>query len=405
VDSFAAGIAGPGPALSGSDLELRALERWVSCGGDPASSPVARADQRLAAGLDAVSGRGGYDFTRFDGSVGTGTVSPFDPDTSVSATRFETYARCPRRYLFERALRVSKRVLPEELWRIEPIEKGSLVHAILEEYVAERVTGATRSLERLLSIAGRHLDEAEAGGLVGKRLLWRMDRATILRELRRFHREEGDLEPLSVELAFGSEDAGDSPAVAVRLEDGREVRFRGSADRVDRTRSGRLVVSDYKTGRQNGLGALMRDPVASGTLLQLPLYAMAARARFATDSTRAVHARYWLLSSERSAPCYNLLVTEAVEERFRQVIGRIASGVEAGCFPGVPGPALFDGRFENCRTCDFDSVCPPERERQWNRKLGDPGLRPLLALMHDEVDGPLAGAVVKGFVDPDEEHM
>lgn len=402
VDSFAAGIAGSGPALSGPDLELRALERWVSCGGTAARSPVAQADPRLAAGYEAITGRAGSDFTRFDGSVGTGMVSPFDPDTPVSATRFETYAHCPRRYLLERALRVSRRVLPEELWRIEPVERGSLVHAILEEYVAERIAGAGRSLERLLTIAGNHLDETEASGLVGKRLLWRMDRAAILRELRRFHCEEGDLRPLSVESAFGIDET-DAPPVTIPLEDGREVRFRGSADRVDRTPSGHLVVSDYKTGRQSRLSALLRDPVAAGTLLQLPLYGIAARARFGTEDGGLVHARYWLLSSERSAPCYHLVVTEEVEERFHQVIGRIASGVDAGCFPGVPGHALYDGRFENCRTCDFDTVCPPGRERQWSRKHSDPKLAPVIGLLYDEVPDSLAGAVVKGFVDPDEE--
>jgi hypothetical protein len=402
VESFAAGIAGPGPALSGTELELRTLERWVSCGGKAARSPVTQVNSRLAAGYEAITSRAASEFTRFDGSVGAGMVSPFDPNTPVSATRFETYAHCPRHYLLERALRVSRRVLPEELWRIEPVERGSLVHAILEQYVAERVAGAQRSLERLLAIAGDHLDEAEAGGLVGKRLLWQMDRAAILQELRRFHSEEGDLRPLSVESAFGIEDT-DVPPVTILLEDGREIRFRGSADRVDETPSGHLVVTDYKTGKQSRLRALLCDPVAAGTLLQLPLYGIAARARFRTGSNDPVHARYWLLSSERSAPCYHLVVTEQVEERFRQVIGRIASGVDAGCFPGIPGPGLYDGRFKNCATCDFDTVCPPGRERQWNRKHSDPKLGPVIELLYDKVPVSLAGAVVKGFIDPDEQ--
>ena len=401
VDSFAAGIAGEGPALSDQDFAVRTLDRWVSCGGEVSKSPLARADRRFAAGVEAITARAGRSFTRFDGAVGVGMVSPFDPDSPVSATRFETYAHCPRRYMLERALRVSKRVLPEELWRIEPIERGSLLHAILESYVAERLAGAPRSIERLLAIAEERLDQAEAGGLVGKRLLWRMDRANICRDLRRFHDEEGDLRPLSVELAFGGEDADASPPVTITLDDGREIGFRGSVDRVDVTPSGRLVVSDYKTGKQAGLGALLRDPVASGTRLQLPLYALAARARFGTADAGPVHARYWLVSSERSAPCYHLVVTEDVEDRFRHVIGLIAKGVEAGAFPGVPGPAIYDGRFENCRTCDFDKLCPAARERQWNRKLEDPSLRAVTGLLDDDIPGSLAGAVVRGFVDPD----
>ncbi len=394
VDSFASALGGRGPALSGRDLELRSMERWVSCGGDAAVSPIVRSDARLAAGFDAVRSRAGSDFTRFDGLVGPGKVSPFDPERPVSATRFETYAHCPRRYLFERALGASRRVRPEELWRIEPPERGSLVHAILEEYVSERVEGAPRSLDRLLEVAEHHLDQAEAGGLVGKRLIWRMDRAAILRELRRFHSEERDLEPIAAELAFGDPEAG-LAAVQVTLDDGRTINFRGSADRVDRSVSGALVVSDYKTGKQAALNDLMKDPVASGTLLQLPLYGMAARQRFATEAP--VHARYWLLSSERTTSCYSLVLTPTVEKRFRDVVARIASGVEEGCFPGIPGAQIYDGRFENCRRCDFDALCSPHRDREWTRKATDLRLVNVVKLVQHEAGSSWSGTVVKGF--------
>jgi ATP-dependent helicase/nuclease subunit B len=272
------------------------------------------------------------------------------------------------------------------------------VHAILEDYVSERVDGGDRSLERLLQIADEHLDIAEAGGLVGKRLLWRMDRAAILRDLRRFHVEEGDLRPIAAELAFGGDD--DAPPVRVSLDDGREVHFRGSADRVDRSSSGNLVVSDYKTGRQSALADLLKDPVASGTLLQLPLYGIAARERFGCAGR--VHARYWLLSSERSAPFFNMILTEEVESRFRQVIARIASGVAEGCFPGIPGTVVYESRFENCRNCDFDLLCPPQRDRQWSRKLKDPKLTDVVRLTREGADARWEGSVVRGFVDPDE---
>jgi ATP-dependent helicase/nuclease subunit B len=401
VASFAATLSAGGPTLCERELRLRALNGWAGIGGTGNGCPVTRADGRLEAGFDVVTSRSSGAFTRFDGFVGVGKVSPFDPGTPVSATRFETYAHCPRRYLLERCLGIGGRVLPEDLWRMEPTERGRLVHAILESYVSERLAGAPRSQERLLAIAGERFDEAEAGGLVGKRLLWRIDRASIERELRRFHEEEGDLMPIAAEHTFGGDDTEAAPAVVVVLEDGREVHFRGSADRVDRTAAGRLVVSDYKTGRQSALEELLRDPVAAGTLLQLPLYGLAARERFGTTS--AVHARYWLLSTERSASFYNLVVTESVEERFREVVGRIAAGVEGGCFPGVPGAARFDGHFDNCAYCDFDRVCPPDRDRQCSRKLGDPTLADVRALMRED-DGTWRGTVVKGYVHPDELH-
>jgi RecB family exonuclease len=338
----------------------------------------------------------GDDFTRFDGNVGVGLVSPFTAEAPMSATRLEVYAKCPRRFLYDRVLQVSRRTLPEEIWQMEPTERGTLVHAILEEYLLERLAGASRSLPRLLDIAQSQFAAAEDGGLVGKPLLWRMDRAAIVGDLERFHDEEGDLEPLAAELEFGTSAEDADPAVTVLLEDGREVRFKGKADRVDRDPSGDLVVSDYKTGKQTTLRGLKKDPVAGGRLLQLPIYAMAARARFGGETVRA---RYWLLSAKRVAPCYSLTITSEVQERFVDVLGLIAGAVDAGAFPGAPVENSGDRQFEACRVCDFDIVCPVARDRQWERKRDDPGVAPVRALMDAEPPAELEGSVVEGFDD------
>ena len=296
VDSFAAGISSANPPLSVRELELHDLAHWAAEGKDPARSPLALTSERLRVGIGASQDRMGEDFTRFDGNVGVGLVSPFTAEAPMSATRLEAYAKCPRRFLYDRVLQVSRRTLPEEIWQMEPTERGTLVHAILEDYLLERLDGAPRSLPRLLAIAEAQFAVAEGGGLVGKPLLWRMDKAALVRDLVRFHDEEGDLEPLAAELEFGTGAEGADPAVTVTLADGHEVRFKGKADRVDRTRSGELVVSDYKTGRQGMLKSLKKDPVAGGRLLQLPIYAMAAQARFGGET---VQARYWLLSAKR----------------------------------------------------------------------------------------------------------
>ena len=395
VDSFAAGVAAADPPLSSRELGLHELTAWAGAGRDPARSPVASHPAPIAAGIVAARDRAGAAFTRFDGRVGGGRVSPFDPDTPVSATRLETFAKCPRRFLFGRVLAVRERTLPEEIWQMEPAERGTLVHAVLEQYLVERLQGAPRSLERLLQVAEEHFERAERGGLVGKALLWRMDRAAIRRDLRRFHDEEGDLVPLAAELAFGDDAEGSDPAVVVDVGGGRQVRFRGKADRVDRSPAGALVVSDYKTGRQQVLADLRKDPVAGGRLLQLPVYALAARARFGGEGP--VQARYWLLSEQRVAPCYSLPVNEAVEARFVEVLGLIADAVEAGVFPGAPTDRQGERQFESCRTCEFDRVCPATRDRQWARKGGDPVLAPVIALMNATVPDELSGVVVGRF--------
>ena len=62
------------------------------------------------------------------------------------------------------------------------------------------------------------------------------------------------------------------PPVAVEVPRGR-VLMVGSADKVDQTRDGVLLVTDIKTGRARTLTVLNDDPVAAGTKLQLPVYA------------------------------------------------------------------------------------------------------------------------------------
>jgi RecB family exonuclease len=398
VASFSASISLVGPAVSRTDRVLRTLAAFAAGGRDAAESAVTMDTPRLAIGLDAIRHRAGAAFTRFDGAVGVGLVTPFDPDKPVSATRFETYAQCPRRYLLARVLGIERRPRPEELWAIEPLERGTLLHAVLEDYVNERIGGATRSLERLLAIAEDRFAEAEMGGLGGKALLWRLEKAAMRRDLRNVFVEEGDLAPLAAELAFGLATEGSDPAVTVPVAEGREVRFRGSADRVDRTSDGALVVSDYKTGRQAGLAKLSKDPVDGGTRLQLPLYAMAARARFGASDP--VVARYWLVSGERQAPRYAVALSDPVEARFRDVVGTIATGVEGGVFPGVPGQMSWRG-FEACTYCDFDAVCPSTREREWSRKRSDPALRPVVDLRDGPVPDDIEGAVTTELL-PDE---
>ncbi len=107
----------------------------------PARAPLAIAAPRLRVGIEAARDRMEPDFTRFDGNVGVGRVSPFIAEAPMSATRLEAYAKCPRRFLYDRVLQVSKRTLPEEIWQMEPTERGTLVHAILEEYLLERLAG------------------------------------------------------------------------------------------------------------------------------------------------------------------------------------------------------------------------------------------------------------------------
>ena len=142
---------------------------------------------------------------------------------------------------------------------------------------------AGRRAARLLEIAEEECECAEADGITGFPLLWERDKATILADLAGVlaaddaRRARYGVVPWRTELPFGT---GGTEPVRLGLGDGRVLLLRGMADRVDRAPSGgRIVVIDYKTGSirpYRHLGAT--DPTHRGRRLQLPVYALAARA-------------------------------------------------------------------------------------------------------------------------------
>ena len=403
VPSFQADLNGPfatSVPLSAPDRLLGELARAVSLGGSVENHPAVAGDRSrgvrapvppLGESIEAARSPLVGGFSRFEGNVGPNRARGIADE--LSATGLEQYATCPRRYLLGRELKLDPRFRPEENEEMEARDRGTLVHEILATYVSERIgTDAPASLDRLMEIAQQRFSVAEDEGRCGPPLMARVERATLLRELGRFF-EEDTLEPQAVELGFGrfgaSADVADDRlvgsaelgvvgghvgAVEVGLGPGRTVRFGGSVDRIDRGPNGSLVVSDYKTGRQRGLGDLRLDPVAAGTKLQLPIYALAAQAYLDWDGP--IHARYWLLSWDRDRDSYFCTIDDRLLGRLREIVSDIVAGIEAGAFPAVPGDETFrpsGPTFKNCRYCDFDRLCPSDRDRRWSivREAGE----------------------------------
>src|SRR5690606_30924980 len=116
---------------------------------------------------------------------------------------------------------------------------------------------------RLHEIAAEVFDDLERQGRTGRAVTWRVERARLHRLLDRVldaddtYRAARGGRPVKVEMRFG---VGDVPPVAVPLPDGRQVQFRGFADRVDRTDDGRWIVLDYKTARAPSTRTSTRTP-------------------------------------------------------------------------------------------------------------------------------------------------
>jgi RecB family exonuclease len=343
-----------------------------------------RAEPAVARGRDLLDARASRAFTRFDGNLAAlgerlRRVSPLDNERASSPTRLEAWVACPHAYLMNAVLFVEPVERPETIWQLSALDRGSLVHEVLEQFVAEGAFDRTR----LRALAETACAAAEARGITGRRLLWERDRRMLFAELDAFFdaddawRLQRNARPLAAELSFGFAGDGSEP-VEVRWDDGRVLRLRGKADRIDVTTAGGLVVIDYKTGKPDSYKALaLANPVDRGDHLQLPVYAQAARAAYPGHDS--VEAYYWFVGRGNNERI-GYAVDDAVDEEFRAVVRTIAEGIEAGIFvanPPAPGPSPF----VRCAFCDPDGMGTADGWRAWERKYGAPELAPYRSLI------------------------
>ncbi|MGQ0830666.1 MAG: PD-(D/E)XK nuclease family protein [Microthrixaceae bacterium] len=388
VASFDAGLRSMAVPSTDQEHRLRAL---LASGG----SLSATNDERTAAGAGVLAARRSTSFTRFDGNlVGLAVPSPLDQLTSP--TRLERWASCPHAHFVLDVLAVDPIENPEDTLAITALEKGTLVHSILEEFIGEVLARPEADRPgpadpwtvedhlRLQAIGERRCDEAEAKGITGRPIFWKRDRRRILSDLDLFlvadarYRATHGTVPIAVELGFGF---GDLDAVSVPLPDGRVLRVRGRADRLDRAVDGTLHVVDYKTGRfgDSYRGLSEDDPVKAGTKLQLPLYGLAARLADGHPDA-PVRADYWFPTTRGEFKRTGYVVTDDVLAITVATLGIIVHGVESGVFPPHPdGAGTFF--YISCEVCDPDGLGTVELHRQWEHKLGDPALADYVALV------------------------
>ncbi len=388
VASFDAGLRHLDFPATGQEHRLRTM---LASGADRAAA----GDPLVAAGAAVVAARRSAAFTRFDGNL-AGLPVPSPVDGVTSPTRLQRWAVCPFDYLLQDVLGVEQVESPEEQLQINALDRGSLVHECLEDFVVQALARAgdeagawtDDDLDLLLEVAAAACDRYEERGLTGRPIFWHRDRRSILDDLARFFDEDArrlaghGARPLAAELAFGLPGAALGP-VALRLPDGRAVRFRGKVDRIDRAADGTLYVVDYKTGSARdhaGLGP--DDPDRAGRFLQLPVYGEAARAFAGEPDARAV-AGYWFVTAKGQFKRVEYEVTPGVLERVGATLQTIVRGIEAGVFPQHPAANSTSPRPE-CHSCEPDGLGVADLRRAWDRKRHDPAL----ALYADLVEPP-----------------
>jgi hypothetical protein len=335
--------------------------------------------------------RWSYGLTAYDGVMIEPTAvsaaleqSVFNGDSvPISASRMETYAKCPYQYFLKYALRIEAIEEPEQIDNIDNLNRGSLIHEVLEAFLRRLGTAdppsATRRSEHLRmlhEIAGEVEASYERMGVTGRPLAWRMSKQEIDEDLDRWYDEEvkeiarSGMRPGAFETRFGpasgygTEDAALSSDEPLSLTiGGRTLQFLGRIDRIDwdATRT-RFRVMDYKTGKYS---MKLADVLKGGSLLQLPLYVHAAsralglppsagEAQYFYPTTRGSYRRHVLGSADLAAAARS----------FEQAITTIADGVDGGFF--APRPEA-----NQCRWCDFKTICDQRIEPIMARKAND----------------------------------
>ncbi len=385
-----------GCPADGHDYRLKRLLEWRQAGRRLVQHPFA-GRKPLAGAVKLAESRGKPWLTEFDGNLSAlaagGRFGAGLRGAPVSATALETWAVCPYRYFLGHALGLRALNSPEETDEISALDRGSLVHEILERFMQESVAGGslpaagearrTADRGRLMRIAEEEFAATAARGMAGKRLLWEMAKEEMRADLETFLdedarlREEHGTGTVRVETGFGFDrnDGG--------VADGATgVRFRGIIDRIDVSADGSsALVIDYKTGSARPYQGMDEDVIDRGRRLQLGVYSLAARQLY--PNVGNIAAAYWFITNRggfKLAPVGRFDISDsATERRFREGVDRIVEGISAGVFPANPGPP-DRGRPANCRFCEFDTLCPTGRSRLWNGKKSDPAVMGYLEL-------------------------
>jgi ATP-dependent helicase/DNAse subunit B len=309
----------------------------------------------------------------------------------LSATKLEAYAACPFNYFLAEVLGLRPLPSPEEIRRIQPLERGTMVHEILflfYEASSKKYPGPLRpeNLEgyrQILEEAASHsFAAAEAQGWTGYPLLWEIDRQSILEDLRAFLEKEVQAEegmtPALFEVRFGHASRGsrrgaaDEP-VSLSLEDGTAFSLRGRMDRVDFSPArDSLRVIDYKTGKLQG----EEDGFCGGTTLQLPLYLMAACRIWKEADLEKSWAEYCSVSRKGKfarIPFHGDRWEEK-EGNLKKILETISRGIREGTF--FP----FRENDRDCGYCDFKNLCEHGVDALFEKKKKDPRAKAFLEM-------------------------
>lgn len=366
-------------AASEYEFELLDVSSRVSETGREKTLLAEPRNATLASGNEVLVSRGSRQFGTHDGNIAASFLHS-DESSLLSASRMQKYATCPYSYFLSHVINVEERIDPEETLTLSPLERGTIVHAVLEKFIEEHgkygLRGDTQELNALREVARKEFDRYQSEEYIGYDAIFDLEKAQLLRQLEEWHRSALEvLAPhnsrMMVEVPFGNQNDN---LGRIWLKNGSSIRLRGKIDLIATGTDGDLVL-DFKTGNSGYFSDVEKDVTASGTKLQLAIYSiMAQELQGHEDDIRAA---YWFVfqhGSTRLRP-RSPVKLEAGIERFNEVIETIVQGIRDGVFPANPGTRESRGNsgdvrppWKNCRYCVYSDICTSDRLNAWQRK-------------------------------------
>jgi RecB family exonuclease len=279
---------------------------------------------------------------------------------NLSATTLQAWANCPFAFLVEKLIGIESVEEPERQLTIDPMQRGTLTHLVLER-LYRRLSGmrvfplSELTLPAALEEAEREtretLDQYESTEPVGHPLLWEYERETIAASVRELLADEAREGSGAVPSLFEAWFGGDSGEPVTFEAGGRTLSFHGKIDRVDVRPDGGFDVLDYKTGKI----APKDQDLGGGSYLQLPVYLLAASKLLdiPIEKGRSMLRRVGTGDSRKKA-VFSGKDWDADGKTFGNILSVIVSGITNGFFflspPGTP-----------CDYCGVRQACPTGR--------------------------------------------
>ncbi len=252
-------------------------------------------------------------------------LPPFDDlSRKLSASAVQTYQTCPLQFKLSREWRV-----PSEIGAA--LQYGGAIHRVLKNYFdAVRYQRETPDIvaqfkEALIGIPDRYQYD-----------LYLTQGIQQLTDFLDHRRGKPQPQVLHTEEWFD-----------VRMG---EVTLTGRIDRMDRSGDGRVVVTDYKTGKP-------RAQEDADDSLQLSIYALAVKEKWGYDVQRLV-----FHNIEEDAPVSTCRDVRQLEEA-RMVIEDVSQKIGEGRFEAKTG--------YHCTFCSYRSLCPATEKRSYQIPAND----------------------------------